>query len=186
MRPKALTESQRRLVEQNIGLAGCAAVRFRRSGKTVGLELDDLFSIACMGLVYGAQRYDPAVSRPGTYLYDCCQWMLLTELRHRRRKCRAGTVYSLDKPVVMGREVVTYGDLLMADADVEEEALTNVILRRMMELSTPRERIVAMMYANGATQAEIARSLGVTRSAVSATMGRLREKTIAVFGEPAS
>ena len=104
---QALTESQRRLVEQNIGLAGCAAVRFRRSGKTVGLELDDLFSIACMGLVYGAQRYDPAVSRPGTYLYDCCQWMLLTELRHRRRKCRAGTVYSLDKPVVMGREVVT-------------------------------------------------------------------------------
>lgn len=69
---------------------------------------------------------------------------------------------------------------------MEEEALTNVILRRMMELSTPRERIVAMMYANGATQAEIARSLGVTRSAVSATMGRLREKTIAVFGEPAS
>ena len=56
----------------------------------------------------------------------------------------------------------------------------------MMELSTPRERIVAMMYANGATQAEIARSLGVTRSAVSATMSRLREKTIAVFGEPAS
>ena len=113
MRPKALTESQRRLVEQNIGLAGCAAARFRRSGKTVGLELDDLFSIACMGLVYGAQRYDPAVSRPGTYLFDCCQWMLLTELRHRRRKCRAGTVYSLDMPVVMGREVVTYGDLLM-------------------------------------------------------------------------
>ena len=33
---------------------------------------------------------------------------------------------------------------------------------------------------------EIARSLGVTRSAVSATMGRLREKTIAVFGESAS
>lgn len=183
---QALTESQRRLVEQNIGLAGCAAVRFRRSGKTVGLELDDLFSIACTGLIYGAQRYDPAVSRPGTYLYDCCQWMLLTELRHRRRKCRAGTVCSLDKPVVMGHEVVTYGDLLMADADVEEEALTNVILRRMMELSTPRERIVAMMYANGATQAEIARSLGVTRSAVSATMSRLREKTIAVFGEPAS
>ena len=83
---QALTESKRRLVEQNIGLAGCAAVRFRRIGKTVGLELDDLFSIACMGLVYGAQRYDPAVSRPGTYLYDCCQWMLLTELRHRRRK----------------------------------------------------------------------------------------------------
>ena len=49
-----------------------------------------------------------------------------------------------------------------------------------------RERIVAMMYANGATQAEIARSLGVTRSAVSAMMSRLREKTIAVFGEPAS
>ena len=53
----------------------------------------------------------------------------------------------------------------MADADVEEEALTNIILRRMMELSTPRERIVAMMYANGATQAEIApKRLGVTRS----------------------
>lgn len=45
---QALTESQRRLVEQNIGLAGCAAARFRRSGKTVGLELDDLFSIACI------------------------------------------------------------------------------------------------------------------------------------------
>ena len=179
---QALTEAQRRLVEQNIGLAGCAAVRFKDSGKAVGLELDDLFSIACMGLVYGAQHYDPTVSRPGTYLYDSCQWMLLNELRHRRRKCRAGTVYSLDMPVVMGCEDVTYGDTLLAETDVEEEAIANVILQRMMELSTPRERIVAMMYANGATQAEIARSLGVTRASVSYTMSRLRQKAVRNFG----
>lgn len=182
MHPKALTEAQRRLVEQNIGLAGYAAARFRDSGKAAGLEWDDLFSISCMGLVCGARRYDPAVSRPGTYLYNCCRGSLLMELRHRRCKCRAGTAHSLDRVIwPEDGDAETFGELLPDKTNVEEEAIANIALQRIMELSTQRERIVAMMYARGLTQIEIAQTLGTTQSTVSRTMSGLRKKALAVL-----
>lgn len=185
MHPKALTESQRQLVEQNIGLAGYAATRFRGSGKAVGLEWDDLFSIACIGLVYGARVYDPTISRASTYLYNCCRGMLLSELRRRRCRCRAGTVCSLDRPIWPGDDTV-FGELLPDRTNVEEEALANIAMQRIMELSTPRERIVAIMHARGETQVEIAQALGVTQATVSRAKASLKKKALAVLGEAVS
>ena len=187
MHPKALTEAQRHLVEQNIGLAGYAAARFRGSGRAAGLEWEDLFSIACMGLVYGARLYDPAISRPSTYLYNCCRGMLLDELRRSRCECRAGTVYSLDRVVRLGDDDAdTLGELLPDKTNVEEEALANITMQQILELATSRERIVAMMRVRGATQVEIAQALGVTQATVSRAVSSLRQKARAVLGETAS
>lgn len=182
MHPKALTEAQRRLVEQNIGLARSVAARFWGFGRAAGLEWDDLFSIACMGLVYGAQRYDPAISRPGTYLYNCCRWVLLRELQRSRCQCRAGTVCSLDEPIQQGSRVATFGELLEDDADVEEEVLTALAMQRAWESATPRERIVATMYASGATQRDISLSIGTSQTTVSNALHSLRKKVHAALG----
>lgn len=187
MHPKALTESQRRLVEQNIGLAGYVAARFRGSGRAAGLEWEDLFSIACMGLVCGARAYDPTISRPSTYLYACCRGALLMELRRSRYKCRAGTVRSLDRVIRLGDDDAdTFGESLPDKTNVEEEALANIIMQQILELATSRERIVAMMYARGSTQIEIAQALGTTQATVSRTMSSLRKKAHAVLAENAS
>ena len=78
-----LTDSERALVTQHVRLAGLAASRTREYGRRVGFEFDELFSIACLGLVKGIRNFDPSISKPSTFLYTCCMREVLRTIRYQ-------------------------------------------------------------------------------------------------------
>ena len=173
-----LTDSERALVTQHVRLAGLAASRTREYGRRVGFEYDELFSIACLGLVKGVRNFDPSISKPGTFLYTCCMREILKTIRYQRSSKRSGmTVVSLEEPVLFSErgEPIRVADTIPDQSSdlVEHVALKNDLARFLPSLPPAHRQILGMLYS-GMTQTEIADSLGRTQTSVSRTIQTLR------------
>lgn len=172
-----LTDSQRRLVEENIRLATYVAKRFTGVMECAGLDFDELFSLACIGLCHGARLYDPEVSKPSTYLCRCCETAILQELRKLRRQAQLVKTVSLDAPVGHLENDATLGDILEdLNTDVESEAIAHMVLSRIEEEATAQEQTVMQLYASGMRQMEIAPIVGVSQSYVSRILAKMRRR----------
>lgn len=184
MDAQALTDSQRRLVEDNIRLATFVAKRFTGIMECAGLDFDDLFSLACLGLCHGAQLYDPAISKPSTYLCRCCENAILQELRKLRRQAQLVKTVSLDAPVGHLENDVTLGNILEdLNTDVESEAIAHMVLSRIEEEATAQELTVMQLYASGMRQTEIAPIVGVSQSYVSRILAKIRRRANEALAE---
>ena len=173
-----LTDSERALVTQHVRLAGLAASRTREYGRRAGFEPDELFSIACLGLVKGVRNFDPSISKPSTFLYTCCMREVLKAIRYQRSPKRSGlTIVSLDEPVRFSDrgEPTRIADTIPDQSSdlVEHVALKNDLARFLPFLPPAHRQILSMLYS-GMTQTEIADSLGRTQASVSRTIQTLR------------
>lgn len=173
-----LTDSERALATQHIRLAGLAASRTREYGRRVGFEPDELFSIACLGLVKGVRNFDPSISKPGTFLYTCCMREILKTIRYQRSPKRSGlTVISLEEPARFSErgEPIRVAETIPDQSSdlVEYVALENDLARFPPSLPPAHRQILSMLYS-GMTQTEIADSLGRTQASVSRTIQTLR------------
>lgn len=185
MRTQALTASQRRLVEDNIRLATFVAKRFTSVMEYAGLDFDDLFSLACLGLCHGAQLYNPAISKPSTYLCRCCESAILQELRKERRRRGIAQIVSLDAPApcTLNAEL-TLGDVLEAhDTDVENEVIAHMALAHVLGEATELELTALQLYASGMNQTEIASIIGVSQSYVSRIIAKIRRRADEALAE---
>lgn len=184
MRTKALTDSQRRLVEDNIRLATFVAKRFTGAMECTGLDFDDLFSLACLGLCHGARLYNPAISKPSTYLCRCCESIILQELRKERRRMGIARTVSLDAPVPWNLDAeLTLGDVLEAPNTVENEAIAHMALTHVLEEATELEQTALQLYASGMSQTEIALIVGVSQSYVSRILAKMRKRANEALAE---
>lgn len=68
------------LVIGNLGLAGSVAKRFLHRGKQYGLEYDDLFQIAAIGLIKAAKTWDPERGKFSTHAVTVMQNEIRMEL----------------------------------------------------------------------------------------------------------
>lgn len=182
---QTLTDGQRRLVEDNIRLATFIAKRFTGVMAYTGLDFDDLFSLACLGLCRGAQLYDPAISKPSTYLCRCCETAILHELCKIRRRRGIAHVVSLDESIPWFPDAeVTLGDLLEDKAtDVASDAVAHMALTHVLEEATERELTVLNLYASGMNQTEIAPIVGVAQTTVSRILAKVRRCANEVLAE---
>lgn len=57
-----LTDFQRQLAESHIGLARRIAWKYLKACERLGMDWDDVFSIACMGLMRAVRTFDPEKS----------------------------------------------------------------------------------------------------------------------------
>lgn len=173
---QALTDSQRRLVEENIRLATHVAKRFTNVLKCTGLDFDDLFSLACLGLCYGARLYNPALSK-ASYLYKCCENAILQELRKRRNRNQQARIVSMDASAWFLDTEATLGDILEdPDADVENEAIAHMALAHVLGEATERELMILKLYAIGMNQTEIAPIVGISQCHVSRILAKMRKR----------
>jgi RNA polymerase sporulation-specific sigma factor len=164
-----MTDEQERLVTQNLRLAGFFAQKYAGSG----IEIDDLYSIACVGLCKAALAFDPARSKFSTYASRCMTNELNMALRRRKEIRHGVTVVSLDGELLEG---LTYKDLIADDAalpgDVAEQ---NECAERMLagvgRLRGKERRALALRYGLGGeashTQREAATIMGFSQSYVS-------------------
>lgn len=176
MHTQALTDDERRMAEENIGLARVAALRLLPSGKAVGMDWNELYSAACEGLLRGVRRYDPTISKPGPYLYGSCRFAVMNAMRDRRRANGGAVPLSLDTPVCEDIPDMTFGDLLPARVDVEAEVVLRIAFQQALAVCTPREQEAGNLYAHGLSEREIAKEMGVSQARVNLLIHSIRRR----------
>ena len=180
MQKEKLTDTQREIVEANLGLARMAAWKFRDSCAKVGIDWDDAYSIACMGLMKAARLYDPTLSRPSVYLTRGCETAIMMELRRYRQPSRCVTLTTyLSAPVSRDKEgnELTLEDILEAPGPaVDDECCTTILIDKAMQRITPRQREILCLMQEGLNQHEIGRIIGCSQSYVSRLMNACKKR----------
>ena len=173
---KPLTEEQRKLVEDNIGLA----YEFvHRKGFTYGYEFEDAVQIALLGLIHAAMTFKESKSKFSTYAFLAMQSQFNMEYRRIKRQKESGIInISLSEPIIKNEELYVE-DIIVERQDSIESIETIIVVKNIYEKLNDKEKQVMNMvfYAKEkeANQKNIAKKLGVSQSFVSRTLKKFRE-----------
>lgn len=175
---KALTESQRALVESNLGLISFA---MKKLPIYMFESPEDAFQIGTIGLMKAARSFDPNRNILfSTYALTCITNELRMELRHINSWNPPGRTFSYDAPIPnTDGDSLSLVDMLpsseqpTAERIAIQETLGEVIsaLRRMKD---PDAFDIIRMVVQNRHQEDIAASLGITQSAVSRKIRKIR------------
>lgn len=152
------------LIERNLLLAKYGALRF----KNTGIEYEERFSLACLGLIYAVDHYEAGRgAKFSTYASWCMENRIIRAIRARKAKKRAEVALSLDTPIeALGRfeGSATLGDLIAApepgpDAVLEEQAERAALRAALAKLPEDTRRYLALRFG-GETQTTAGRAMG--------------------------
>lgn len=182
-REERLTDAQRTLVEENIGLARTIAWKYKVSCARYGMDWDDVFSIACLGLVNAARSFDPTKGKPSTYLSYGCETAVLMELRRCRDVAHSAfATVSIQEP--FGRNAdgdeLTYEGVLEAEGPgVEDEVIgryaAGQVLAALDRRATSTQKRILRMYMHGMPQRKISEFYGHRQSWASRQIAACRK-----------
>lgn len=171
-----LTDAQRTLVEENLGL-----VSFAMSKVPVYLfdSREDAFKVGVIGLMKAARSYDPDRKILfATYAVPCITNELRMALRHINSSNPPGRTCSYDAPIP-DTEGCSLLDLLPS---TEQNANERFIVRETLgevvaalkKMKDPDALDIIRMVVQNRRQEEIAESLGITQSAISRKIRKIR------------
>jgi RNA polymerase sigma factor (sigma-70 family) len=161
-RPRRLDAASQDLVSANLGLAGWFAHRYRGCG----IEPEELYSLACLGLCRAALAWQPGRGcKFGTFASTAIVQDILNELKHRHRKCR----WRADYHAPLNPEAPGLAVRDPEPIDIETEALWAAI-RRL----PAREQAVITARLEGRLHREIALDVGLGKNRVGLIEQRAR------------
>ena len=165
-------EARSKLIEHNLRLVAHIVKKFEGSTN----DVDDLIGIGTVGLIKGIDSFslDKNV-RLTTYIAKCAENEILMHFRADKKNSKNVSLFdgiSFDKD---GNEITILDVLKTDDPDYADEIYKkdNIkLLREYLNILTPREKeIIFKRYGldgnDEATQKEIAKELGISRSYVS-------------------
>ena len=168
------------LIERNLRLVAHIAKKYI----STGVELDDLISIGCIGLIKGINSFNSEKSiKLATYVAKCIENEILMYLRSNKK--RSYDLY-LNEPIGKDKddnEVTLQEVLENNERDVEDEVdlkfKIKSLYEKMKQILKEREKIIIELRfgLNGTkpkTQKEIADMMNISRSYVS----RIESKAI--------
>jgi len=173
----SLSDSQRALVEDNLILITYAL-------KKIPLYLfdsrEDAYQIGCIGLMKAARSFDAGRNILfTTYATTCIVNELLMAVRRIHTHTPAGGLCSCDAPVASGDgetpmiELIPSGDELTEAQYVARETLATV-LSALKAMKDPDAVTLIRMVIENRRQDEMAAVLGVTQSAISRRLRKIR------------
>lgn len=170
----------------------------------LSVQLDDLIQEGCIGLLRAHARYDPSRGvKFNTYLYRRVHGSMLDFLRREdaiprtvRRMVRDGKLaeplvcrmLSLSTPLTdeFDENTLTLSDMLPAPpSECDERIDDRALVDRLFPAENGRMTVVARLWANGHTQAEIGRFLGVSATLISKILSRAFDAARQAAQEPA-
>lgn len=133
-----LNEQQRAMVERNMGIAGQLAGRFWSTMHYKGYDMDDLMSIAVMGMCRAAAQFDAALGmQESTYLYHGAKTALLCEYRKWQQVKRFAHVCSLNARISGNEKGQAFEEIVPDKNDMEGLITTKMTIRHVLENSHP-------------------------------------------------
>lgn len=171
-----LTEAQRTLVEENLRL-----VSFAMNKLPIYLfdSREDAFQIGVIGLMKAARSYDP--SRKilfATYAVPCITNELRMALRHINSSNPPGRTFSYDSPIP-DAEGYSLLDLIPSTEQNADERYTvhetlGEVVTALKKMKDPDALEIIRMVVQNRRQEEIAETLGITQSAISRKIRKIR------------
>ena len=144
------------LVLNNMKLAYSTAWKMRDTG----IEMDDLQSLALLGLVKAARDYD---EKRGYKLSNLAITIMRNEILHEvRRQRKQRNQVSLNNPIVDG--LFTLGDVLEDKQNGFAEAEMQALVE---ELEENEKKAVRMILFQGMKQSEVADIIGMSQTMIS-------------------
>lgn len=171
-----LTDAQRLLVEENLGL-----VSFAMNKLPIYLfdSREDAFQIGVIGLMKAARSYDPGRKILfATYAIPCITNELRMALRHINVANPPGRTFSYDAPIPEAESCSLLDLIPSTDQPVDEsftvhETLSEV-LSALRKMKDPDALEIIRMVVQNRRQEEIADRLGITQSAISRKIRKIR------------
>lgn len=174
---KPLTDEQRKLVEDNTGLA----YEFvHRKGFTYGYEFEDAVQIALLGLIYAAMTFKESKSKFSTYAFFAMQSQFNIEYRKIKRQKESGIInVSLSEPITENEELSVEDVVVVEHQDSIENIETVIAIKDAYEkLNDKEKQVISMIFyakEKEANQRSVAKKLGVSQSFVSRTVKKFKE-----------
>lgn len=171
-----MTEEQQRLVEDNIALAHHVVWNFKSTG--VDMELDDLRSLAYLGLVKAAIKFDKDRGCAfSTFAVQVMTNEIRLQLRSNRKHKYVTT--SLDAEMVPGEDMVL-ADIIPDRKDNFEELLFAVNMEQNQRSLNKLERCIlrTVMQNPDIGQAEIGSKHGLSQSYISRILKGIKQKVL--------
>ena len=170
------------LIEHNLRLVVYIAKKFENTG----MNVEDLISIGTIGLIKAINTFKPDKKiKLATYASRCIENEILVVLR---RNSRMRGEISIDEPLNVdwdGNELLL-SDILSSEQDAVskgiEEQIDRDLLRRSLEILTPRERsIIDLRFGLNTegkemTQKEVADRMGISQSYISRLEKRIMKR----------
>lgn len=175
-------DSRNILIEHNLRLVAHVVRKYENSGE----DMEDLISIGTIGLIKAIKTYnEERAVRLATYAARCIENEVLMHLRNIRKTKQEVSIYD---PIGFDKEgnEISLIDVLTTDneiIDTVEHKLQEEKVKKTIGVLSHREKeVIELRYGlfNGlkATQRDIARKLGISRSYVSRIEKRALRKLI--------
>ncbi len=157
------------LITDNIPFAYYMANTFKNSA----VEIEDLHSVALIGLVKAAKQWDPKRgAKFTTYAGIVIKYEILQLLRKENKRL-SHIACSLQDETVEG---LTLGDMIPDTKRFEDSSISKISLGEQLYRLSDTDKKVWRMRAREMTQREIGVRLGVSQVGVSRSLKRIRKK----------
>lgn len=175
---KVLTDTQRALVEENLGL-----ISYAMNKLPIYLfdSREDAFQIGTIGLMKAARSFDPDRNILfSTYAIPCIVNELRMALRHINSSNPPGRTCSYDAPLPNADgDTLSLLDMIPSDDQAAEERLMvhetlGEVLSTLKSMKDPDSLEIIRMVVQNHRQEDIAAYLGITQSAVSRKIRKIR------------
>ena len=169
MRKERLTEEQRKLVNDNIGLV-------KKFFEKKRLKYDDWYDLMCITLCEAAITFDPEKGKFSTHAFWKMQQKLTNEATNMNISKRGNNdkTMRLDQTIRVDNESYTLAELIASDDNVEESAVLRKNMADMMKRLTKVQQIIAAELAKGTTQKEIGEKLGLSQQLINTYIKQMR------------
>lgn len=165
-----MTDEQKKLVEDNHSLIYLVI-------RNMGLQIEDNYDLAAIGLCKAAINYNSEKYVFSTYACICIKNEIMHDYRARNMSKRAlnESLISYDAPILLrdDGEKISLLEQIKSNASVENEALSRVMYDEVVEQLGDTDSKVLPFFKIGLKQAEIAKIMGVTQANISRVKRRV-------------
>lgn len=167
-----LTSTQQKFVEDNHNLIYGAAYKYK-------INLDEYYDILAIGLCKAAMQFNESKGQFSTFAYQTMLSEYLKVIRHNKikRAIPENMVVSLNVKIDNGNEnPIFIADIIPDDDNMEGTVdLKDYVTFLCSKLERQEDKDIVVLLADGMTQVEIAKSLGVSRQIVGQRVSRIRK-----------
>lgn len=164
-----MTDEQRKLATENHNLIYSFLNKY-------DYDPEEYYDLAAIGLCKAAKLYDTSKGAFSTYAYRAMLNTISHDLVYKGRSKRIPEnlidYYNCTFCNENG-EVIEYLSLMPSNDDIEKEVISKVIVESVMNELSDRDRLVIGLSADGYSNQEIGKLIGISRNTVSKIKGRI-------------
>jgi len=166
-----LNDEQRRFVEENHGM-------IYKVINVLKVCVDEYYDAGAIGLCKGAEKYDPEMSKPATFLYYCIKNEILSAMRDTlfSNSTSKYQVFSYNEKSSTMKDECEFADLFTDGTRFEGLSHVIVNISDLCNDLTEREKEIVILLGREFTLEEVGKEIGCTRERIRQIRNRIRDK----------